>query len=421
MMSRLWLLVAVLLLCGSSFAQSPPDTPILTLGLHYGPGSRAVGLGGTYTGIADDFTATYWNPAGLAQIKRIELQGSLLQMGYSNSTRFNSTPLDASSNFTRLNNIGMVFPVPVYQGGLSFAIGYNQVVDFGARANWMDLSAPDTGKTQSVSELETGRLGFWNIAGAVDVSPNVSLGLAICYWVGTDELSSNENYWWPDSIATSGYGLAYDERLINTDLSGWGATAGALFKFGRWARMGLTVGTPVTFKAEEDWSQTGQSGYWDYRIRSPWLFRWGFSVSPGRWLLAADLDYRDWTQVEYRSDPSQDFVEIDGRVIPYNRTQANLYIRDTYRATTGFHVGGEYLIPMYGLRGRLGFGLVPAREKGAPSSEDRKTLGVGLGVLLDRSVLLDASFVRVWWKQRSDDLSEDIALSSLLLTISYRF
>jgi len=410
MTRTLLVLLAVPVLCLCAFAQSAPDTPILTLGLYHGPGSRALGLGGAYTGVADDFTATYWNPAGLAQIKRIELQGSLLQTGFSNSTRYYTTPLDANSNFTRLNNLGMVFPVPVYQGALTFAVGYNQVVDFGGRANFRDNSGvPAQGQTQSWNELETGRLGFWNLASAVDVSPNVSLGLALCYWVGRDELSVNENYW-------SSGALTSEERLISTDLSGWGATAGVLGKFGRWARMGLTVGTPVTFKAQEEWSWASatesDNGYWDYRIRSPWMLRWGFSLSPGRWLLAADVDYKDWTQVEYRSEPPQ---------AGYSRAQMNLYIRDTYQSTLGLHVGGEYLIPFYGMRARLGFGLEPARENNAPSGEDRKILGLGLGVLLDRSVLLDASFMHSWWDQRSNNLTEEITLNSLLLTISYRF
>ncbi|MFH1010372.1 MAG: outer membrane protein transport protein [bacterium] len=418
-MTALLALLAVPVFCFSVFAQSAPDTPVLTLGLHHGPGSRAMGLGGAYTGVADDFTATYWNPAGLAQIKRIELQGSLLQTGYSNSTRFYMTPLDASSNFTRLNNLGMVFPVPVYQGALSFAIGYNQVVDYGARANFRDDSGVLVdGETQSWNELETGRLGFWNFAGAMDVSPNVSLGLALCYWTGQDELSVSEKYW-------AGGWLTSDERLISTDLSGWGAIAGGLAKFGRWARMGFTIGTPITYKAQEEWSWASEgesdAGYWDYRIRSPWILRWGFSLSPGRWLLAADIDYKDWTQVEYRSDPSQAWVVIEGDTIAYNRSRANLYIRDTYRPTTGIHFGGEYLIPFYGMRTRLGFGLEPANEKNAPSGADRKILGLGLGVLLDRSVLLDASFMHSWWKRRSDNLTEDITLNNLLLTLSYRF
>ena len=33
-----------------------------------GVGGRALGLGGAYVSIADDATATYWNPAGIAEI-----------------------------------------------------------------------------------------------------------------------------------------------------------------------------------------------------------------------------------------------------------------------------------------------------------------------------------------------------------------
>ena len=33
-----------------------------------GVGGRALGLGGAYVSIADDATATYWNPAGIAGI-----------------------------------------------------------------------------------------------------------------------------------------------------------------------------------------------------------------------------------------------------------------------------------------------------------------------------------------------------------------
>lgn len=40
-----------------------------------GLGARALGMGGAYTGVADDASAAYWNPAGLAQIPRWELQG----------------------------------------------------------------------------------------------------------------------------------------------------------------------------------------------------------------------------------------------------------------------------------------------------------------------------------------------------------
>lgn len=41
--------------------------------LKYGIGSRAVALGNTFVGLADDMTALYWNPAGLAMLTDSEL------------------------------------------------------------------------------------------------------------------------------------------------------------------------------------------------------------------------------------------------------------------------------------------------------------------------------------------------------------
>ena len=39
-------------------------------------GARAVGMGGTFVAVADDVYATYWNPAGLAQLKKREFGAS---------------------------------------------------------------------------------------------------------------------------------------------------------------------------------------------------------------------------------------------------------------------------------------------------------------------------------------------------------
>jgi len=41
--------------------------------LSYGAGARSLAMGSAFTGIADDGSATYWNPAGLSQITRKEI------------------------------------------------------------------------------------------------------------------------------------------------------------------------------------------------------------------------------------------------------------------------------------------------------------------------------------------------------------
>src|SRR5688572_5651049 len=47
--------------------------------LKIGPGARPVGMGEAFTGVADDVHAIYWNPAGLATLKKPELTGMHMQ------------------------------------------------------------------------------------------------------------------------------------------------------------------------------------------------------------------------------------------------------------------------------------------------------------------------------------------------------
>jgi len=47
--------------------------------LKIGVGERAIGMGGAFCSIADNVTAVYWNPAGLAHLKKRELSAMHLQ------------------------------------------------------------------------------------------------------------------------------------------------------------------------------------------------------------------------------------------------------------------------------------------------------------------------------------------------------
>jgi len=57
-----WILIAVLFLAAESFAQVSLSTVLF---LRIAAGARAAGMGETFVAIADDATATHWNPAGL--------------------------------------------------------------------------------------------------------------------------------------------------------------------------------------------------------------------------------------------------------------------------------------------------------------------------------------------------------------------
>jgi len=59
-------------ICG---AMVPPALALFDRGGIIGVGARAMGLSGAFTAVADDASAAYWNPAGLAQLDAPEILG----------------------------------------------------------------------------------------------------------------------------------------------------------------------------------------------------------------------------------------------------------------------------------------------------------------------------------------------------------
>ena len=60
---RTFVLVVIL-----AFLMLTPPAGIASIAENYGYGARAIGMGGAFVGLADDFSAIFYNPAGLAQI-----------------------------------------------------------------------------------------------------------------------------------------------------------------------------------------------------------------------------------------------------------------------------------------------------------------------------------------------------------------
>ena len=66
-------------------------------------GERAMGLGGAYTGIANDPSSTYYNPAGIVTGGRFQLMGSLSSIVFTRrkvENAFDSPNLDADFTST---------------------------------------------------------------------------------------------------------------------------------------------------------------------------------------------------------------------------------------------------------------------------------------------------------------------------------
>ncbi len=71
---RLPRLPVLLLLAAAAHAKVFDDARVAVPFLKIGQGARAAGMGEAFTAVADDATAVFWNPAGLAQLNRLHFQ-----------------------------------------------------------------------------------------------------------------------------------------------------------------------------------------------------------------------------------------------------------------------------------------------------------------------------------------------------------
>ena len=120
-------------------------------------GTRAVVMGSAFRGLADDWSATYWNPAGLTQIENPQvclMAGFIIPKGtikpYEPGTDFvGPVPLGASKGWatTEVSAVEQTFPIPsfgyVYPISERITFGFGFFVPFGLGARWdlFDLNA----------------------------------------------------------------------------------------------------------------------------------------------------------------------------------------------------------------------------------------------------------------------------------------
>ena len=156
--------------------------------LSTGAGARALGMGGAFTAVSDDASATYWNPAGMSQITRSEL--NLMQ-----STLFADTKLDFYS-----------FVHPSKKGGSAWGLSMTELGSSGfERVNaTLDSSGQNYTNVQSAGDFEVKEQALsW--AYGRKVVDRVSIGAALRKVTRTVDTSS-------DSSMLADLGLLVDSK-----------------------------------------------------------------------------------------------------------------------------------------------------------------------------------------------------------------
>ncbi len=398
----------------------------IAIGKTFGVGARAMGMGGASLGLADDFTALYWNPAGMAQIQKFEFFSSLSHNVAIADTYFTGDAVKTTTSRSqmRLNSIGFVYPLETRQGGFAVGFGYNrqQNFDYQTAITGIDPSSGTDFSGLSVDEIDanSGGIGIWSFGASVYVTKRVLIGGSLDFWSGNSlnqldteatDIRNVDNEW---------SRFRYDDE-IDREYSGVGGRIGLLAHLTDNINLGLTLVAPTELGVDELWYQSTLEVYDDgeewsdsasgsqiYDIERPFEIGVGTAVKlfNKQLILAGDVQFTDWTQTRYDPAPADD--------IPKDNFQ------EYYATTLQVRLGAEYQIPIIATHIRFGYlrDPIPFRYTEVDTHD---FLTAGVGKIFEDSLKLDVTYVLGGWAQERNDVKTENLTHRVFMSAAYRF
>jgi len=419
MKKRTYIILTLSLIWLNAYSQDIP----FVLGKSWISGFKAAALGGAFTAVADDYSAGFYNPAGLGQIKQINAGATIGHLSITNSSTFGGIETTESSGFTGLNSFGIAIPVPTYQGSLVFGINYLQTREFD-NSLYVSIinNAPGDSVRMAYNELEQGGLSALSFSGSIEIAPQIFVGGSVNFWSG------NDDYLWQYNESDRVYDIwTFTEykktTTINTSYTGINFTGGLLYYLTKNVRFGMTVKTPLTLTGKEDWSYSEQTlwddnvttndsidnGFTEYKISSPYIFHFGLSIKQGPFMIAGDAEMLDYTQMEFK-----DSGYIDDK-------EGNLEIRQKYQSVTNLAIGGELAIPGSPVVIRGGYRINKSPLNHVSDSYDREIISFGAEFKFNEQFSLGGTYLKSSWKGEAGGVieKENIEASKILFSLIY--
>lgn len=443
------ILILIILMSGLLFAQDIEEAANLSENEH-GFGIKAAALGNAFAGIADDYSAIYWNPAGLAQIKMQQLYGSLNHLQVKTDATYLGNTTKVDQGFTKFQSFGYVYPFPTRRGSLVLALGYQRVKDLNALTQYggynttsNDLAFSiyndlgydgltlafdrDFDLTQSIRQ--EGHLAQWSIGLAIDLAPNFSAGATFNLLGGNSDYRLK--YEQMDTQGQNSYDITDEngkpldefyynyyklEQMVNTEYSGIQLKLGGLWKPQENLRIGATITFPTALGIDESWTYSDELSYdihvlaedrtynyvepydstgkFSYEIEEPFKFDLGIAYSIKNLTLAGGLRYVDWTQLKLkRADETPEWYES------YFAEQ-NDRVPTLLRAVTTYSAGIQYALLNNTLQLRAGYRYVPSPFKDADKKVDKTFYSAGVGLRVSETTMIDIAVIHSFWEAK---------------------
>jgi long-chain fatty acid transport protein len=388
-------------------------------------GTRALAMGGAFVGLADDFSAIFWNPAGVAQFKTKSLgfyftdilpSGSYLLQVPTEAGLL--TVVDAKTKTKHYLSGMAAYYQPLNK---SLVAGIGVYIPSGLGSVWKgeqfiglqdyELDLPPG--QHSSSYLWESRIGMVTIAPVVSYKVNdmLSIGATLNINYGMFTLKR-----WAGGAAIPQPPYALDLGQYENSLNGWGvgATFGVLYKPNKKLSFGATVRTPSklslsgnisiqnidllssNFKNQSEASMS---------FTSPWWIAAGLALRPINDLtITADLQWTNWSKENVLETTFKDpfwslFMEASGGNMMPLKWKNALQVR----------FGAEYMIYQnVALRAGYYYDPSPAPDKTMNvllPVHDFNVITVGLGYDLN-GLVIDFGFEAFFGKGREVDFAK---------------
>jgi len=305
-------------------------------------GPRAGAMGGAFIGLADDYSAVYWNPAGITQLKGMEMtvtghdvvsltsrDGYVRYYG-DTEDRFALASRGATSETTNRIAPGVFFFAdagPLRSVFDKVGVAAYTLTEYGSKwsgddvFNGADFVPHDAdfarkyldGDMQDYeSRIKT--YVFSPVFGK-EVVPGLSVGVTANIAYSHFTLSDVYMETYVDTIempaAEDDYHLHLQPVQLTDDVIGWGygATVGVLYRFNRQVSLGMVIRTPMTISYEGVYSATvsgggevNESAYTsDFEIKYPMWVGGGIAYRDFLFdglTMTGDLQWTAWSSID---------------------------------------------------------------------------------------------------------------------------
>jgi long-chain fatty acid transport protein len=277
-----------------------------------GQGARALGMAGTFTAVADDGSAVYYNPAGISQIDGTSIEAGVALI--SPELRY-TTPGGAIETSTKSATAPSFFITHRLTDRLS--AGFGLYAPYARDADFPDDLANGFPSQRS-------KMVRTDLSGVVSWQANDNFSIGGGLVIGKSQI---------DRSIPAGPGLRINDKMDGT---GFGGIVGLLWKAGDRLKAGVTYRTAMSIDHSGERTivaggvPTTSSA--QAEARYPASFGLGIALTPSENLtLALDADWTGWS--------SMDQVTVRTDTSPDSTTQLNA------RDSKDVRIGGEYSLP----------------------------------------------------------------------------